>query len=273
MWSIRTGLTSRMVTNMADKFATMEEFRDHKRQKHAEMEQKQRLPYSIKVRMAANRIRSWIEIAQSEGYGCHVSVGGLDSITLLAFIRSLGHDAEEVPAISASGLEDRSIQAVHKEMGVEIVKPLLEQRDKETKRSAPFSFFYHSDVVHLAVDLGVHIPEIYGEVKTRENKDIPDGVEYYTTGEQRTGCSMCGFGVQLEKRPHRFDRLYLRNPKEWEFWMEKCCKDPDGTPYGWGRVLDYVGIGWRNPDIFVQYDKEQISVFEILEGGNNGKFT
>lgn len=236
MWSIRTGLTSRMVTNMADKFATMEEFRDHKRQKHAEMEQKQRLPYSIKVRMAANRIRSWIEIAQSEGYGCHVSVGGLDSITLLAF----------------NGCNYWS---------------------KGTKRSAPFSFFYHSDVVHLAVDLGVHIPEIHGEVKTRENKDIPDGVEYYTTGEQRTGCSMCGFGVQLEKRPHRFDRLYLRNPKEWEFWMEKCCKDPDGTPYGWGRVLDYVGIGWRNPDIFVQYDKEQISVFEILEGGNNGKFT
>ena len=113
-----------MVTNMADKFESMEEFREHKRQKHAEMEQKQRLPYSIKVRMAENRIRSWIEIAQSEGYGCHVSVGGLDSITLLAFIRSLGHDADEVPAISASGLEDRSIQSVHREMGVQVVKPL-----------------------------------------------------------------------------------------------------------------------------------------------------
>lgn len=384
-----------MVTDMADKFETMEEFREHKRQKHAEMEQKQRLPYSIKVRMAENRIRAWLEIAGSEGYGCHVSVGGLDSITLLAFIRSLGHDADEVPAISASSLEDRSIQAVHREMGVQVVKPLkskvqvlndegfpilskkiankietlqhptennktvrhaiitgecgelghhakdskmrlakkwleifggfdeegralgykcptnfkvsekccyylkeapcdlwarehhsvpflglmaseggrrqeaLEEYgcnywSKGTKRSAPFSFFYHSDVIHLAVDLGVHIPEIYGEVKTRENSDLPDGIEYYTTGEQRTGCSMCGFGVQLEKRPHRFDRLYARNEKEWDFWMNKCCKDSDGTPYGWGRVLDYVGVGWRNPDIFVQYGKEQISIFEIL---------
>lgn len=388
-----------MVTNMAGQFESIEEFKEHKRQKHNEMLQKQSLPYNIKVRMAENRIRAWLEIAGSHGYGTHISVGGLDSITLCAFIRSLGHSHEEVPAISASLLEDKSIQEVHKEMGVEIVKPLkskvrvlqeegfpilskkianridtiahpteknktvrhaiitgecgelghhavnskmrlpkkyleifggldeegralgykaptnfkvsnkccyylkeapcdlwarehhsvpflglmaseggqrqeaLEENGcnywgKTTARSAPFSFFYHSDVVRLAVDLGVHIPEIYGEVKTRENKDLPDGIEYYTTGEQRTGCSMCGFGIQLETRPHRFDRLYARNPKEWDFWMNSCCQDEDGTRYGWGRVLDYIGIQWRNPDIIVQNaNMQQISLFEYLEGG------
>ena len=46
---------------MAMKFETIEEFRDHKRQKHEEMLQKQRLPYRIKVRMAENRIRAYFE--------------------------------------------------------------------------------------------------------------------------------------------------------------------------------------------------------------------
>jgi hypothetical protein len=48
---------------------------------------------------------------------------------------------------------------------------------------------------------------------------------------------MCGFGIQLEKRPHRFDLLRKTNPKEWEFWMYK---------QGWGHVLDYIGVEWEN---------------------------
>lgn len=40
--------------------------------------------------------------------------------------------------------------------------------------------------------------------------------------------------------------LRERNEKEWEFWMYRCCKDPDGTTFGWGRVLDYIGVGWED---------------------------
>lgn len=77
----------------------------------------------------------------------------------------------------------------------------------------------------------------------------PDGT-LYTTKAQRTGCSMCGFGVHIEKRPHRFDLLRERNPKEWEFYMYWCCTDEKtGEKYGWGRVLDYIGVEWENiPD-------------------------
>lgn len=67
-----------------------------------------------------------------------------------------------------------------------------------------------------------------------------------TTGAQRTGCTMCGFGVHMEKRPHRFDRLRESNPKEWEFWMRHVCQDDAGNWYGWGRVLDYIGVEWEN---------------------------
>ena len=57
---------------------------------------------------------------------------------------------------------------------------------------------------------------------------------------------MCGFGIHLEERPHRFDRLREQNPAEWHFWMYECCTDENGQKYGWGRVLDYIGVGWED---------------------------
>ena len=56
---------------------------------------------------------------------------------------------------------------------------------------------------------------------------------------------MCGFGIHMEKRPHRFDRLRESNPEEWEFWMRSVCRDDEGNAYGWGKVLDYIGVGWE----------------------------
>lgn len=112
-----------------------------------------------------------------------------------------------------------------------------------TIRSAPFAIFNRQDLLQLALDLKVPVPEIYGSILKDEHGLL------YTSGEQRTGCSMCGFGIQLEKRPYRFDRLRERNYKEWDFWMNRCCVDENGIPYGWGKVLDYLEIGWQDiPD-------------------------
>ena len=383
--------------------SSKELFKAYKMKLHQAMVEKQRLPYNIKVMMAKDRIREFYDEAKTRGYDCHVSVGGLDSIVLGHLIRSMGYTEEMVPFVSASTLEDISIQRIHKEMGCIVVQPLkpkvrilqeegfpvlskriankintianpteknktvrhaiitgecgeqghfakdskmqlpmtylklfggldeegralgygaptnfkvshkccyylkeapcdnwakdhnsvpylglmaseggqradaLEEHGcnyfgKTTARSCPFSFFFHSDVIHLAVDLGVHIPKIYGEVKISETRNEFGDYEYTTTGEQRTGCSMCGFGIQLEKRPHRFDRLFERNPKEWDFWMNKCCTDDTGEKYGWGRVLDYIGIPWRDPEHW-WLDTEgkqidgQMSIFDLMVGG------
>ena len=75
---------------------------------------------------------------------------------------------------------------------------------------------------------------------------------------------MCGFGVHMEKRPHRFDQLWKRNSKEWEMWMHHVVQDVDGVWYGWDRVLDYVGVEWREPWKLFEAD-DQMSLFD---GGN-----
>ena len=102
---------------------------------------------------------------------------------------------------------------------------------KTTIRSAPFAIFNRQDILQLALDLNVPVPEIYGKIERKTDGTL------YTTKAQRTGCSMCGFGIHLEKRPHRFDLLRDRNEKEWNFWMYEI---------GWGHVLDYIGVEWED---------------------------
>lgn len=333
------------------------------------------LPYEAKVNLARNRIRDWAETCELYGKSYAVSVGGLDSITLLALCRDqLG---ESCRGISVSSLEDKSIQNVHKEMGVIEIKPLKSKKQvideygypiisklmsakisrlqtpndtspiikaymtgeegawghyktnpkfkipdkwlelfgglyqefrpdlecktapfkvsdqccfwlkeeparryqeehniwpflglmqseggrrryslmahgcnyvgETTARSCPFNFFNRQDLLQLALDLKIHVPEIYGEIVRDKNGKLR------TTKAQRTGCSMCAYGIEREKRPHRYDRLFDRNPAEWKYWM---------FTMGFGAVLDYIGVEWRQetrPDIL---EKGQLSFFD-----------
>jgi hypothetical protein len=122
-------------------------------------------------------------------------------------------------------------------------------------RSAPFATFLRQDLLQLALDLKVPVPEIYGEIVRDQDGTLR------TTKAQRTGCSMCGFGIHMEARPHRFDRLRELNPKEWEFWMYKCCTDKEtGEKYGWGSVLDYIGVPWEDEYVPSMKDCEQLSL-------------
>ena len=362
-----------------------EQYREKKQRQRLEFYAKQNLPYEVKVRRAAERVHEFVREMDKRGCNCHVSVGGLDSITLLMFIRSLGY--KDIPAISVSNVEDKSIQIIHKQLGVEVVKsyktkvqvlnevgfPVISKRiagkidtlqhpteknktvrhaiitgecgaqghyatnskmklpkkwlelfggyenenegvhyqipdfmvsnrccyyikekpcddwakehnshaflgmmaseggqredaiiehgcnyyGKGVMRSAPFGPFYRQDLLQLALDLNVPVPEIYGEIARK-----PDGT-LYTTKAQRTGCGMCGFGIHMEKRPHRFDLLRERNEKEWHFWMYECCTDPKtGEKFGWGRVLDYIGVEWE--DRYIDWDSRQMNMFEML---------
>lgn len=364
---------------------SQEEWKKKKKEQRARFTAIQKLPYEVKLER--QKIRAWefYENIQSMDMNCHVSVGGLDSITLYLWLKSIGI---HVPAISVSGVEDKSIQKIHKELGIERIKsykskievlneigfPVISKKiagridllqhpteknktvrhaiitgecgeqghfaknsrmqlpkkwlelfggpENETEgvqyntapflvsnkccyflkekpcddwakehnshpylgmmaseggqreealiehgcnyygktvmRSAPFAPFTRQDLLRLAVELEVPVPEIYGTIERK-----PDGT-LYTTKAQRTGCSMCGFGIHMEKRPHRFDMLRERNEKEWEFWMYRCVKDKKtGEVYGWGKVLDYIGVEWE--DRYVDWEKRQMNIFEFPE--------
>lgn len=361
----------------------------------------QNLGYEEKIDRQKEKAWEFYEEMRKRGCGCHVSVGGLDSIVLFIWLNSIGI---HVPAISVSNIEDKSIQKVHKALGVEIVRsykgktqilnefgfPVISKRiagkidllqhptednktvrhaiitgecgerghfaknsrmklpqkwlklfggyenenedvnyqkpnfsvsndccywlkekpcddwakshnsfpylglmaseggqreealvehgcnyyGKTVTRSAPFAIFMRDDILRLALEmdkwyrehidlfkllyyqqpysvdkngdtapyepLDTIIPGIYGTIEQEANGKL------YTTKAQRTGCSMCGFGIHLEKRPHRFDRMREQNYKEWHFWMYECCTDKEtGEKYGWGRVLDYIGVEWE----------------------------
>lgn len=333
---------------------------------------KEKQSYEFKKRYAATRVHEFIKECNKRELNYHVSVGGLDSITLYLFIKSLGYD---VTGISASYLEDKSIQVIHRQLRIQSVHPVKDKDGKvwtkprvlqefgfpvlskeiagkiellqnpseknktvrhaiitgetgeyggfrkntrmkmsqkwlekfggyenenegvnygkpdfkvsskccyylkekpcddwakennsvpflglmaseggrrakslringcnyfgkSTIRSCPFAIFSRQDLLQLAIELNVPIPEIYGTIEKKEDGTL------YTTGAQRTGCSMCGFGIHLEKRPHRFDQLKERNFKEWHYWMYECCTDEDGNKFGWAKVLDYIGVGY-----------------------------
>lgn len=356
---------------MKNVYEQMEE--QNARENVAAFLQKQALPYEAKKTAAKQRVLEYYhEMCDVRNANVHVSVGGLDSITLFIFIRDYCH--LDVPGISANILEDKSVQAVHEQLGIEDVKPIkskvavikefgfpilskeiatkiellqnptednktarhaiitgetgeyggwqkdsrmkLSQRwlklfggyenenegvnygkpdfrvsskccyylkekpcddwakshnsypylglmaseggrrqkalmlhgcnyyGKTTIRSAPFAPFSRQDLLRLALELNVPVPEIYGTIE-RNAKG-----EYYTTKAQRTGCSMCGFGIQLEKRPHRFDRLRKANYGEWYYWM---------YTVGWGKVLDYIGVKWE--DEVAEYEQTMLPGF------------
>ncbi len=385
-----------------EKELTTEEWKAEKKKKRAQFTAMQNLPYEVKIKRAEKRAHEFIAELDKRGLSAHVSVGGLDSIVLYIWLKSIGID---IPAVSVSSLEDRSIQRVHKSLGItriapgkskvevlnEVGFPVISKKiagrintlqhpteknktvrhaiitgecgeqghfaknsrmkmpqkwlnlfggyenenegveyqepdflvsnkccihmkeqpcdiwakihnscpflglmaseggqreealidhgcnyfGKTVIRSAPFGPFLRQDILTLAIEmdkwyhehfdifkqafheqpygenkdgslkeyepLDTIIPEIYGRIEQDQNGVLR------TTGAQRTGCSMCGFGIHMEKRPHRFDQLRERNPKEWEFWMYRCCTDKNtGEVYGWGKVLDYIGVGWED---------------------------
>ena len=105
---------------MEKKELTTEEWKAEKKKKKAQMAAMQALPYEVKIKRAELRAHEFIDELNRRGLNAHVSVGGLDSIVLDIFLRSIEID---VPAISVSSLEDKSIQQVHRALGIEFVKP------------------------------------------------------------------------------------------------------------------------------------------------------
>lgn len=105
---------------MEKKELSREEWRQQKKEQKARFTAMQNLPYEVKVKRAEIRAFEFIEELDKRGQNAHVSVGGLDSITLLLFLRKIGIN---IPAVSVSALEDKSIIKIHKQLGVISLRP------------------------------------------------------------------------------------------------------------------------------------------------------
>lgn len=77
---------------------------------------KEKQSYEFKKQYATIRAKEFVEECDKRGLNYHVSVGGLDSIVLFLFLKSIGINAH---GISVSYLEDISIQKVHAALGIE----------------------------------------------------------------------------------------------------------------------------------------------------------
>jgi 3'-phosphoadenosine 5'-phosphosulfate sulfotransferase (PAPS reductase)/FAD synthetase len=79
-----------------------------------------KMSYEDKIDHATEIVLEWTEICADHGKNYAVSVGGLDSIVLLLFVRKI---LGKCDGISVSALEDASIQKVHHDLGITCIKP------------------------------------------------------------------------------------------------------------------------------------------------------
>ena len=80
--------------------------------------------------------------------------------------------------------------------------------------SKPFSFWTEQDVLKYLKLNNIEIASIYGDI-------VEENGVLYTTGCKRTGCMFCMYGIHLEKRPNRFDRMKVTHPKLYDYIMNK----------------------------------------------------
>lgn len=104
--------------------------------------------------------------------------------------------------------------------------------DSSTPMSRPMSFWKDSDVLEYLFINNIEIAECYGDIEQNVEDDI---IKYNTTGEKRTGCMFCMFGVHLEKHPNRFERMKETHPIQYRYCMDVL---------GISEVLDYINVDY-----------------------------
>lgn len=107
--------------------------------------------------------------------------------------------------------------------------------DAKRASSKPMSFWTEQDVLEYLKTRNLEYAKVYGDIVERE-RESGSGCELYTTGVNRTGCMFCMFGVQLEKKPNRFQKMKETHPKQYDYCMNKL---------GLSKVLDFMGINYK----------------------------
>ena len=110
--------------------------------------------------------------------------------------------------------------------------------DGRTIKSQPLGFWPKGEIIRYVAENEIPICSVYGEAKQDEQGN------WILTGEQRTGCIVCGFGCHLEPEPNRFQRLMASDNDKHRRMCEGCLKIKNhGVAYE--DALNRCGISTR----------------------------
>ena len=90
-------------------------------------------------------------------------------------------------------------------------------------------FWTEQDVFECMQKGWVQYPSVYGSI-------IEQNGILSTTGESRTGCMFCMYGVHLEPSPNKFQRMKITHPSIWDYCINKL---------NLKQVLDYIGVPYE----------------------------
>ena len=87
--------------------------------------------------------------------------------------------------------------------------------DSARPKSMPLGFWTEQDILQYIKNNNLELCSIYGDIVQDENGKLK------TTGNNRTGCIWCMFGLQYDGEENRFQRLKITHPELHDYCMNK----------------------------------------------------
>lgn len=101
----------------------------------------------------------------------------------------------------------------------------------------PIAIWTEQDILEYIVKKNISVSAAYGEILKDDNG------KYYTTGESRTGCIFCLYGIQREQEPNRIQRLKEQYPKLYDYCLRG--EEPSKKGLAMKKVLDTLDIPYK----------------------------
>lgn len=108
-------------------------------------------------------------------------------------------------------------------------------------QSKPLGFWTKQDILRYVKENNLEYCSVYGEINKIDDE------HYYNTGEARTGCMFCLFGVHMEQHPNRIQRLAETHPQIYDYIMRGGKYDENGIlrpdkGLGYRKLQDAFGL-------------------------------
>lgn len=142
--------------------------------------------------------------------------------------------------------------------------------EKSRQTSNPMSFWTTQDVLEYIALKKIPIASVYGDVIQEKGK-------WKTTKCDRTGCVFCLYGLHMDKKPNRIERLKISHPRLYEYCMSGGAFAEDGfwkpTKIGLGMrfVIDYLESKKAHPCAKENGPKKEIA--EVCKTSYNSRVT